>query len=89
MKRSTNHADRGLLSTLRELVREDSAPPTSTTVAAAVGLPHEYSVFIERRLVENEERGYVERDADGRWWLTPSGTAAAGSRWATGGTRHG
>jgi hypothetical protein len=88
VKGSANQADRGLLSTLRELVHTDSAPPTSTTVAAAVGLPHEYTVFIERRLVENEERGYVERDTDGRWRLTPAGTAASGSRWATAGAER-
>ncbi|HXH97229.1 MAG TPA: hypothetical protein VNH40_08475, partial [Gaiellaceae bacterium] len=60
MKRSIHEADRGLLATLRELVRADSAAPTSTAVAAAVGLPGEYAVFIERRLVENEARGHVE-----------------------------
>jgi hypothetical protein len=81
--RRTSQDDRGLLSTLRELARGDGTPPTSTVVAAAVGLPDEYTAFIERRLVENEERGYVERDAGGRWTLTPAGTVAAGSRWAT------
>jgi len=70
-------ADRGLLATLRELEREGEPPPTSEVVAGAVGVPEEYSEFIDRRLEENERRGFVTRDAAGRWLLTAEGTALA------------
>ncbi len=83
MTRGTNRADQGLLATVRELTRDGDTPPTSATVAAAVGVPHEYSSFIEQRLEQNEERGFVERGSGGCWILTPAGTAAAGIPWAT------
>ena len=70
-------ADRGLLSTVRELLLAAEEPPTSDAVAAAVGMPEEYSDFVERRLELNEERGLVVRDEDGRWLLTPAGTSLA------------
>lgn len=70
-------ADRGLLATLRELEREGDAPPTSEIVAGAVGVPGEYSEFIEQRLEENERRGLVARDGGGRWLLTAEGASLA------------
>ena len=72
-------ADHGLLATLRELER-DGAPPTSEEVAGAVGVPEEYSEFIERRLELNEERGLVVHYDSGRWLLTAKGTALAGEQ---------
>jgi hypothetical protein len=71
------NADRGLLATLRALEREGEPPPTSEVVAGAVGIPEVYSEFIEQRLEENERRGFVTRDGEGRWLLTPEGTALA------------
>lgn len=84
MRKSTHATDRGLLATVRELQHERSAAPTTAAVVAAVGLPDEYSRFIEQRLEDNEERGYVERNGAGCWALTSAGTAAAAIGWATG-----
>jgi Mn-dependent DtxR family transcriptional regulator len=78
---ATTPTDRGLLATVRELARGGDSP-SSATVAAAVGVPHEYTDFIARRLAQNEERGFVERDPDGCWTLTPAGTAVSGIGWA-------
>jgi Mn-dependent DtxR family transcriptional regulator len=83
MRSGTRQTDRGLLATVRELQHVRSAAPHTAAVAAAVGVPDEYARFIEQRLEENEERGYVERDAAGRWTLTSTGTTVAASRWAT------
>ena len=80
MTTGMGQADQGLLATVRELTRNSDAPPSSVTVATAVGIPHEYTGFIEQRLRLNEERGFVERGPDGCWTLTPAGTVAAGIR---------
>ena len=72
--------DHGLLATLRDLERRSGAPPTCEDVAEAVGVPEEYSAFIERRLELNERRGLVVHDGAGRWLLTAAGTALAGEQ---------
>ncbi len=75
--RDPQTADRGLLATVRDLHRDGVEPPTSTAVAEAVGVPEEYSGFIEQRLALNEQRGLVARDAAGHWLLTPYGASLA------------
>ena len=70
-------ADLGLLATLRELLRDEDEPPTTSAVAEAVGVPEEYSRFIEQRLEENARRGYVVRDGEGHWLLTDRGATEA------------
>jgi hypothetical protein len=83
MQTRTPETDRGLLATVRELQHGRRGAPTAAAVAAAVGLPDGYSRFIEQRLEENEERGFVEQDGAGCWTLTSAGTVAAACGWAT------
>jgi len=72
-------ADQGLLTTLLELDRDETTPPTSANVARAVGIPAEYAHVIVQRLHENEARGLVGRDLAGNWRVTRDGLAAAES----------
>ena len=73
---SADVADRGLLATLLQLTRGAEVPTTSTAIAAAVGIPSQFTDLIERRLQAGRDRGLVDCDRHGHWHATAAGVAA-------------